>query len=92
MRYKRRRAQNDEPVKKRTFRSFTKLRRDIPFAFKNTRFEWVNIREELGVEPQEESSLSRFYNDALREKMHTKNGCFWAREVYMIEMGQLRRE
>ncbi len=30
----------------------------------------------LGVEAQEESSLSRFYNDALRENMRVKNGYF----------------
>ena len=35
----------------------------------------------LGVEPQEESSLSRFYNDTLRKKMCTENGYSWALEV-----------
>ena len=37
----------------------------------------------LGVDRQEESSLSRFYNDTLREKMHIEKGCPWAREVYI---------
>ncbi len=39
----------------------------VPFAFKNARIEWVDFCEALDIEPQEESSLSRFYNDVLRE-------------------------
>ncbi len=35
----------------------------------------------LDVEPQEESSLSRFYNDALHEKICAENGYPWARKV-----------
>ena len=54
----------------------------IPFALKNARIEWVDCREGLGVEPQEESSLSRFNNDALREKMRAKNEYF-GRERYI---------
>ncbi len=57
----------------KTPRSKTLFKRvNIPFAFKNAHFEWVDFCEGLGVEPQEESSLSRFYNDALREKMKLK--------------------
>jgi len=48
--------------------------RYIPFEFKNARFERVDFRGGLGVEAQEESSLSSFYNDALREKMRAENG------------------
>ena len=55
----------------------------IPFAFKNARFELVDFCEGLGVELQEESSLSRFYNDAFCEKMCDENGYSWAREVYL---------
>ena len=53
----------------------------IPFTFKNARFERVYFGEGLGVELQEESSLSRFYNDALCEKMDAENGYSWAQEV-----------
>jgi len=38
---------------------------DIPFAFKNARFECVDFRGGLGGEPQEESFLSSFYDDVL---------------------------
>jgi len=37
-------------------------------------FEWVDFRGGLGVEAQEESSLSIFYNNALREKMRAEIG------------------
>ncbi len=56
---------------------------DIPFAFKNARFEWMCFREGLGVELQEETSPPRFYNDLLREKMRAENGYSWVREVYI---------
>ncbi|MEE9396120.1 MAG: hypothetical protein V3V31_03815 [Methylococcales bacterium] len=53
----------------------------IPFAFKNACFEWVDFRGELGAEPQKESTLARFYYDALREKMPAENEYSWTREA-----------
>ncbi|MEE9395386.1 MAG: hypothetical protein V3V31_00090 [Methylococcales bacterium] len=46
----------------------------IPFVFKNARFKGVVFRGGRGVEVPEESSLSMFYNNVLREKMRDETG------------------